>query len=78
VDAVFLFMPRRWVGKSANFAGYFLPLRAFDSAVPKLAAPSILNCAVSKVHVTLLSHLLWPLSLYRRGCAAPKNIKKCH
>jgi len=28
VDAVFLFIPLRWVAKSATFAGYFLPLRS--------------------------------------------------
>jgi hypothetical protein len=28
VDAEFLFIPLRWVAKSASFAGYFLPLRS--------------------------------------------------
>jgi hypothetical protein len=33
VGAVFLFIPRRGIEKSANFAGYCLPLRALkDSA----------------------------------------------
>jgi len=36
VGAVFLFIPRRGIEKSANFAGYCLPLRALkDSAVPR-------------------------------------------
>jgi hypothetical protein len=28
VDVEFLFIPLRWVAKSASFAGYFLPLRS--------------------------------------------------
>jgi hypothetical protein len=43
VGAVFLFIPRRGIEKSANFAGYFLLLRALkDSAVPHWKLKTIL------------------------------------
>jgi hypothetical protein len=62
VGAVFLFIPRRWIEKPANFADYFLPLRALkDRAVPKLAAPYSI-ASPPKETWTLLSDLLWPLS----------------
>jgi hypothetical protein len=41
--AVFLFIPRRGIEKSASFAGYFQPLCALkDSAVPRFKPTTIL------------------------------------
>jgi hypothetical protein len=45
--AVFLFIPRRGIEKSASFTGYFLPLCAFkDSAVPRFKLKTILAAFV--------------------------------
>ena len=76
MGAVFLFIPRRWIEKPANFADYFLPLRALkDRAVPKLAAP-LLNRVASKGDVDAVVKFTLAAISYRCGCAALKYEKE--
>jgi hypothetical protein len=46
--AVFLFIPRRGIEKSASFAGYFLPLCTLeDSAVPRFKLKTTLAAFIA-------------------------------